>query len=469
MAMTAKADEQTAAPSRGAGEGQPASRPVRCGGQEVHQDRQGARLRDARRAQCRAALRGGLARPDRGHHVDAVRHGHHRGRERGARGGAAAQDARGRRGGGAEPAAPVAAPSLPAVTQTRAEPTERTDDPVRMYLRDMGSVELLSREGEIAIAKRIEAGREAMIAGLCESPLTFQAVIIWRDELNRRQDPAARHHRSGGHLRGPRGQGRAAARCRSAPPPVEAAPPPPAAARQRRRRGEDGEPRPEGELEDEEDFENALSLAAMEAELKPKVLETFDNIAATYKKLRKLQDKKVEMQVASEQFTRQQQKRLRQAARRDHRLRQEPLAQQRAHREPGGAALLHQQAPRGAGEPPDAAGRQLRRAAPDTSSTSTSATSSTRPGSTAWPTSAPQVGPVHQARARARSTRSARRSARSPPRRAWRSPSSAASSRPCRRASARRARPRRRWWRPTCASSSPSPRSTPTAACSSWT
>ena len=64
------------------------------------------------------------------------------------------------------------------------EPTERTVDPVRMYLRDMGSVELLSREGEIAIAKRIEAGREAMITGLCESPLTFQAIIIWRDELN---------------------------------------------------------------------------------------------------------------------------------------------------------------------------------------------------------------------------------------------------------------------------------------------
>src|SRR5712691_9041238 len=66
----------------------------------------------------------------------------------------------------------------------KAEPSERTDDPVRMYLREMGSVELLSREGEIAIAKRIEAGREAMIAGLCESPLSFQAIIIWRDELN---------------------------------------------------------------------------------------------------------------------------------------------------------------------------------------------------------------------------------------------------------------------------------------------
>src|ERR1043165_4426305 len=66
----------------------------------------------------------------------------------------------------------------------KSEPGERTDDPVRMYLREMGSVELLSREGEIAIAKRIEAGCEAMIAGLCESPLTFQAIIIWRDELN---------------------------------------------------------------------------------------------------------------------------------------------------------------------------------------------------------------------------------------------------------------------------------------------
>ena len=71
-----------------------------------------------------------------------------------------------------------------AVATRTSEPSDRTDDPVRMYLREMGSVELLSREGEIAIAKRIEAGREAMIAGLCESPLTFQAIIIWRDELN---------------------------------------------------------------------------------------------------------------------------------------------------------------------------------------------------------------------------------------------------------------------------------------------
>ena len=78
----------------------------------------------------------------------------------------------------------VEAPRATAVATRSSEPADRTDDPVRMYLREMGSVELLSREGEIAIAKRIEAGREAMIAGLCESPLTFQAIIIWRDELN---------------------------------------------------------------------------------------------------------------------------------------------------------------------------------------------------------------------------------------------------------------------------------------------
>ena len=84
---------------------------------------------------------------------------------------------------------------VPAIVQARTEPAERTDDPVRMYLRDMGSVEPLSREGEIAIAKRIEAGREAMMAGLRESPLTFQAIIIWRDELMTREHggrPAAR-------------------------------------------------------------------------------------------------------------------------------------------------------------------------------------------------------------------------------------------------------------------------------------
>jgi RNA polymerase primary sigma factor len=194
------------------------------------------------------------------------------------------------------------APPVPAVTQARAEPAERTDDPVRMYLRDMGSLELLSREGEIAIAKRIEAGREAMIAGLCESPLTFQAIIIWRDELMNAKILLRDIIDLEATYEGPE--------ARAAPP---VAPPivvPPAAPSAEPAVGaEDGvEGRIEGALDDEDKYENALSLAAMETELKPKVLETFDNIAATYKKLRKLQDKKVEMQVASEQFNRSQQR-----------------------------------------------------------------------------------------------------------------------------------------------------------------
>jgi RNA polymerase primary sigma factor len=198
----------------------------------------------------------------------------------------------------------ITAPSMPAVVQTRAEPSERTDDPVRMYLRDMGSVELLSREGEIAIAKRIEAGREAMIAGLCESPLTFQAIIIWRDELMNAKILLRDIIDLEATYEGPE--------AKAAPPPI-VAPPAGAPVPHAHGNGEDlngdGEgAAPEGELEDEDDYENALSLAAMEAELKPKVLETFDSVANTYKKLRKLQDKKVEMQVASEQFNRQQQK-----------------------------------------------------------------------------------------------------------------------------------------------------------------
>jgi RNA polymerase primary sigma factor len=205
-----------------------------------------------------------------------------------------------------ESARSLVAPSLPSTTAARAEPADRTDDPVRMYLRDMGSVELLSREGEIAIAKRIEAGREAMIAGLCESPLTFQAIIIWRDELNNAKILLRDVIDLEATYEGPE--------AKSVPPPIAApigAPPAPAAPPPAAPAGEepaDGAPRPEGEMEDDDDFENAMSLAAMEAELKPKVLETFDKIADAYKKLRKLQDRRVEMHVASEQISRQQQK-----------------------------------------------------------------------------------------------------------------------------------------------------------------
>ncbi len=186
--------------------------------------------------------------------------------------------------------------SMPVKAETRSEPVERTDDPVRMYLREMGSVELLSREGEIAIAKRIEAGREAMIAGLCESPLTFQAIIIWRDELNDGKILLRDIIDLEATYEGPE--------AKSAPmmnPGEEA-----------EEESEEAEKAPDGAAaqgeDDEEDFENALSLAAMEAELKPKVLETFDRIAGTYKRLRKQQDKNLEMQVAGEQGSRQQQK-----------------------------------------------------------------------------------------------------------------------------------------------------------------
>ncbi len=187
----------------------------------------------------------------------------------------------------------LAPQNLPTKTSTKSEPTDRTDDPVRMYLREMGSVELLSREGEIAIAKRIEAGREAMIAGLCESPLTFQAIIIWRDELNDAKILLRDIIDLEATYEGPEAK---------AQPPLNAEglpqaeiPLPPSGA-------------PEGDIDDDEEFENALSLAAMEAELKPKVLETFDSIAASYKRLRKQQDKKLEQQVVGEQGSRQQQK-----------------------------------------------------------------------------------------------------------------------------------------------------------------
>src|SRR5262249_7903822 len=187
---------------------------------------------------------------------------------------------------------------VPAKSEAK-EPTERTDDPVRMYLREMGSVELLSRQGEIAIAKRIEAGREAMIAGLCESPLTFQAIIIWRDELNEGKvflrdiiDLEATYAGPDAKAMPPPVIGPDRQPLVAAPgaPPVPGSPvlAPPAAptgatpfkGAPERANGEDGEGGEvapgEGDFDDD-DMENSLSLAAIEAELKPKVVETFDN------------------------------------------------------------------------------------------------------------------------------------------------------------------------------------------------
>ncbi len=229
----------------------------------------------------------------------------------------------------------VEAKPKPLTTASGKEPAERTDDPVRMYLREMGSVELLSREGEIAIAKRIEAGREAMIAGLCESPLTFQAVIIWRDELNTGKvflrdiidleatyaGPDAKNNMAnnmanpmGGNMGNggmPGAEGMPTAQVAApALAPVQPVPPPaapaafkPAAKPADGEEGEGGEggetPPGEGDFDDD-DMENSLSLAAIEAELKPKVVETFDKIADSFKRLRRLQDQDIQLQLKSD-------------------------------------------------------------------------------------------------------------------------------------------------------------------------
>ncbi|WP_321333990.1 RNA polymerase sigma factor RpoD [Breoghania sp.] len=198
---------------------------------------------------------------------------------------------------------------------TTKEPTDRTDDPVRMYLREMGSVELLSREGEIAIAKRIEAGREAMIAGLCESPLTFQAIIIWRDELNdgnillreiidleaTYSDPEGKGNSSDDDEDG-EGEGDGESGVTKGQPGERDD----AKDEEKSEGGESGE---DGDGDDDDEFESNMSLAAMEAELKPKVLETFDRIADSYKKLRRLQDQHVENRLQNKTLTPSQERR----------------------------------------------------------------------------------------------------------------------------------------------------------------
>jgi len=183
------------------------------------------------------------------------------------------------------------------------EGSDRTDDPVRMYLREMGSVELLSREGEIAIAKRIEAGRETMIEGLCESPLTFQAIIIWRDQLAAAEILLRDIIDLEATYAGPDAKQAAPVMPAEEYKPAVAAQQvkteKPAAAPRRAASGDEDddyvpeEPQaPQDPVEDDDDdFENSLSLSAMEAELKPQVVETFDRIADAYGKMRKLQDK----------------------------------------------------------------------------------------------------------------------------------------------------------------------------------
>ena len=174
-----------------------------------------------------------------------------------------------------------------AIAQSDTEKLDRTDDPVRMYLREMGSVELLSREGEIAIAKRIEAGRNTMIAGLCESPLTFQAITIWRDELLDEDillrdviDLDATFGRSMGDEEE---EPVVAANTTEAPSkPAEEEP----------ELDADGNPIVREDDDEDEDQAN-MSLAAMEATLKPRVLETLDQIAQHYTHLAEMQDLRI--------------------------------------------------------------------------------------------------------------------------------------------------------------------------------
>ncbi|MCZ4108057.1 RNA polymerase sigma factor RpoD [Brevundimonas diminuta] len=167
---------------------------------------------------------------------------------------------------------------------------DRTDDPVRMYLREMGTVELLSREGEIAIAKRIEAGRDAMISGLCESALTFEAIMVWREELANNRillreviDLDATYG-----ILNP-----------SSLPHNQPAPAQPT-----------GEPDGDGEEDDDEDFDDggAMSISALEAELRDGVMEVLDAIAVDFGEFRKLQDKLVEARLKGEVLTAKDQK-----------------------------------------------------------------------------------------------------------------------------------------------------------------
>ncbi|MDD9716489.1 RNA polymerase sigma factor RpoD [Dinoroseobacter sp. PD6] len=177
-----------------------------------------------------------------------------------------------------------------AVSTSSSETLDRTDDPVRMYLREMGSVELLSREGEIAIAKRIEAGRNTMIAGLCESPLTFQAITIWRDELLSEdillRDVIDLEATMGGAMDEDEDSSSV----------VEMAANSPAAPSEKSDEPEldaDGNPIAKTDDEDDEDDQANMSLAAMEAALKPKVLETLDLIARDYAQLSEMQDLRI--------------------------------------------------------------------------------------------------------------------------------------------------------------------------------
>uniref|UniRef100_UPI0025FA4FE0 RNA polymerase sigma factor RpoD n=1 Tax=uncultured Sphingomonas sp. TaxID=158754 RepID=UPI0025FA4FE0 len=189
------------------------------------------------------------------------------------------------------------------------ETVDRTDDPVRMYLREMGAVELLSREGEIAIAKRIEAGRDTMILGLCESPITFNAIINWSTALNEgtmqlreildldamlSKDPAPESLSEDGDDDGEISEKNAGPSFKEEDEPEEAA-----ADEDEDSMTERRTPRPS----DDEEEDNTLSLAQMEETLKPQALEKFASITALYKTFAKMQGKRLEAMAAGGELT----------------------------------------------------------------------------------------------------------------------------------------------------------------------
>jgi len=188
------------------------------------------------------------------------------------------------------------------------ETTERTDDPVRMYLREMGAVELLSREGEIAIAKRIEAGRDTMIMGLCESPITFHAIIQWSEALNAgemqlreildldamlsKEPPVEKMEEENEDDSGEISEETAGPSFKEEEEPEE---------EEEGDEDENGEPR-QRRREEEEEEDNTLSLAQMEAALKPEALERFARIADLFKKFEKIQAERVDVLGRGEDF-----------------------------------------------------------------------------------------------------------------------------------------------------------------------
>src|SRR3954463_10568214 len=192
----------------------------------------------------------------------------------------------------AEGGGEVAVREESAVVETTKEAAyDRTDDPVRMYLREMGSVELLSREGEIAIAKRIEAGRDTMIRGLCESALTFEAIMVWREELASGRillrEVIDLEQTYGGQM--------ADANEIAAEPVIEAA--------EEKEEAEAAEGAPEGESDDDFDDGAGPTISAMEAELREGVMAVLDAIAGEFEAFRLLQEKLVLQKLQGQDLT----------------------------------------------------------------------------------------------------------------------------------------------------------------------